>query len=90
MRSHTDARFWTLYDALPQDVQRGADRAYKLWQSDPYHPSLQFKRIDPQEPIYSVRVGKKYRALGWLEGDTMIWFWIGSHADYDTRLKRRK
>ena len=89
MRSHTDARFWKFYDALPQDVQQSADKAYQLWQSDPYHPSFQFKRIDPQEPIYSVRVGRKYRALGRLEGDTIIWFWIGSHADYDTRLKGR-
>jgi hypothetical protein len=50
---------------------------------------LQFKRIDPQDPIYSVRVGRKYRALGWLESDTIIWFWIGSHADYDAWLKQR-
>jgi hypothetical protein len=72
---------------LPQDVQQNADKAYLLWQSDPHHPSLQFKRIDPQDPIYSVRVGRKYRALGWLEGDTIIWFWIGGHAEYDSRLK---
>ena len=89
MRSHTDARFWKFYDALPKDVQQSADKAYRLWQSNPRHPSFQFKRIDPQEPIYSVRVGRKYRALGRLEGDTIIWFWIGSHADYDTRLKGR-
>ena len=89
MKSHTNERFWKFYDALPQDIQQGADKAYKIWQSNPRHPSLQFKRIDPQEPIYSVRVGKKYRALGWLEGDTILWFWIGSHAEYDTQLKQR-
>lgn len=34
-----------------------------LWQVSPYYPSLQFKRVDPQDPIYSVRVGRGYRAL---------------------------
>lgn len=50
MRSHTEARFWRFYDNLPEDVQRDADEAYKLWQSDPGHPSLQFKRVDPKDP----------------------------------------
>ncbi|HOU12224.1 MAG TPA: hypothetical protein PKZ84_03845 [Anaerolineae bacterium] len=89
MKSHTEARFWKFYDNLPQEIQRSADKAYKLWQTTPHHPSLQFKRVDPQEPIYSVRVGKKYRALGWLEDDTIVWFWIGSHAEYDALLKQR-
>lgn len=89
MRSHTEARFWQFYDRLPEDVQQRADKAYQLWQGNPQHPSLQFKQIDPQDPIYSVRVGRKYRALGWLEGDTVTWFWIGSHAAYDGLLKQR-
>jgi hypothetical protein len=29
-----------------------------------------------------------YRALGVREGDEIIWFWIGSHADYDRLLSR--
>jgi hypothetical protein len=69
-------------------VQRDADQAYALWRNDPRHPSLQFKRVDPQEPIYSVRVSRGYRALGWLEGDTVTWFWIGNHDEYERLLKR--
>ena len=30
-----------------------------------------------------------YRAVGTLEGDVMIWFWIGSHSDYNDFLARR-
>ena len=41
------------------------------------------KCIYPQESIYSVRIGLSYRAVGLYEGDTIIWYWIGSHADYD-------
>ena len=77
MKSHATARFWQFYDKLSEDIRRDADRAYTLWQDDPRHPSLQFKRVDPQDPIYSVRVGRGYRALGWLEGDVIAWFWIG-------------
>jgi hypothetical protein len=29
-----------------------------------------------------------YRALGTVEGDDIVWFWIGSHADYHHMLKR--
>jgi hypothetical protein len=87
MRSHAAARFWRLYDNLPAEIQQRAGKAYRLWQSDPHHPGLHFKRVDPRDPIYSVRVDKGYRALGWLEGDTVIWFWIGDHDDYTRLLK---
>jgi hypothetical protein len=75
-------------DALPTEVQEQADRAYALWRSDPYHPSLQFKQVSRRQPIYSVRVGIGYRALGLRETDHVYWFWIGSHAQYDEFLKR--
>lgn len=87
MKSHTEARFWRAYDKLPTDVQRQADAAYEIWRQYPYHPSLQFKQVDAQNPIYSVRVGRGYRALGWREGDTIIWFWVGDHDEYDRILR---
>ena len=34
------------------------------------------------------RAVRFYRALGLWEGDTITWFWIGSHAEYDTLLAR--
>jgi hypothetical protein len=73
---------------LPGAVQDQAAHAYALWESDPYHASLSFKRVSRRQPIYSVRVGTGYRALGLQEGDHMYWFWIGSHADYDSLLRR--
>lgn len=88
MKSHTEPRFWRFYDELPEDVRRAADEAYNLWQGDPYHPSLRFKRVDPEHPIYSVRIGGGYRALAWREHDTVTWFWIGNHDAYLRLLKR--
>jgi hypothetical protein len=68
---------------LPAEVKRNARRAFKLWKEDPFHPSLHFKRVATKEPIYSARIGIGWRALGVVSGQEILWFWIGSHADYD-------
>lgn len=73
---------------LPAEIQEQADRAYSLWQLDPHHPSLEFKRVSRRQPIFSARIGIGYRALGLRENDHIYWFWLGSHAEYDQLLKR--
>jgi hypothetical protein len=88
MRSRTTERFRKAFEGLPEQVQRQAREAYKLFTRNPYHPSLRFKQVHPTQPIYSVRVSLEYRALGVREGEEMIWFWIGSHADYDKLISR--
>lgn len=71
------------------EVQEQASRAYEIWLDRPFHPSLQFKRVSQRQPIYSVRVGRGWRALGLLEDDGSIyWFWIGPHGEYDSLLDR--
>jgi hypothetical protein len=55
---------------------------------NPHHPGLHFERIHGREDLYSVRVGLGWRALGLVEGDSIYWYWIGSHAEYDKPLKR--
>jgi hypothetical protein len=87
MKSQATSKFWELYARLPRRVQRQARRAYQKWKENPHHPSVHFKRVDDEEPIYSARVSAAYRALGILEGDTVIWYWIGSHDDYEHLLK---
>jgi hypothetical protein len=87
MNSRTTRKFWELYHALPTDIRARADKAYELWLLNPSAPGLHFKRVDPDEPIYSVRIGRNYRALGVLHGDTTIWFWIGKHDIYDRILR---
>ena len=46
-------------------------------------PSLHFKCINAEENIWSVRITRGFRAIGILERDTVTWFWIGSHDDYE-------
>jgi hypothetical protein len=73
---------------LPAAAQEQAARAYARWRSNPYHNSLQFKRVSQRQPIYAVRIGLGYRALGLREADHLYWFWIGSHGEYDELLRR--
>lgn len=89
MTSHTTDSFRRLYRQLPADVQQAALKAYQLWRADPFHKSLRFKRVHPTQPIYSVRVGLGWRAVGVRQGDAVVWHWIGSHADYDRLLGQR-
>lgn len=80
MKHHASSRFWALYQALPEDVRRLADKNFALLKADSRHPSLRLKRIGE---FRSARVGDHYRALGMDTEGGILWFWIGTHADYD-------
>ena len=88
MKSSITKAFRKKLDELPTSVQEQAAKAYALWRSDPYHNSLQFKRVSQRQPIYSARVSLDYRVLGLLEGEHIYWFWIGVHAEYDELLQQ--
>ena len=92
MRSRVNERFRKAFDSLPEDIQRRAREAYARWHENPAHPSLQYKKVHDTQPVYSVRVGLGWRALGMLQADVMIWFWIGPHSEYDRlvgQMRRR-
>ena len=75
--------YWQAFDNLPEDIRRLAEKNYKLWQKNPSHASLRFKQIHKIRPIFSFRVGLRYRTLGVQTRDEKIaWFWIGSFAQY--------
>ena len=78
--------FREAFTSLPKDLRRQAQRAYRLFRTDPRRPSLRFKKVDDESNVYSVRIGLGYRALGVMEGSTVVWFWIGSHAECDRLL----
>ena len=87
MISRISHDFRECFSRLPTAIQSSARKAYRLWQQNPAHPGLQFKRIHGSEPLYAVRVALGWRALGMLEADTITWFWIGSHSDYDRLIR---
>ena len=83
MKHFASPQFWRTYRQLPADVRALADKNFQLPKADPRHPSLHFKKIDR---LWSVRVGAHYRALGFDRPEGVVWFWVGSHADYDKLL----
>ena len=80
MKHYASSAFWASYQALPKPAQKLADKSFALLKNDPHHPSLHFKRVGR---FRTVRIGLFYRALGVDIADGVLWFWIGSHADYD-------
>jgi len=88
MISHTTQSFRKALLKLPDYVRSQARVAYRQFLEDPYYPSLQFKCIHATDPAYSARINIDYRAVGILNNNEIVWFWIGPHSEYDKLLKR--
>jgi hypothetical protein len=83
MKSRATADFWREYDRLPPAVKRSADKAYARFCQQPRQASLRFKALAAPPNHYSVRINEQYRAVAVRDGDTLIWFWIGTHNAFD-------
>lgn len=88
MKSYLAEAFFDNYRELSDELRKQARAAFKIWQDNPFHPSLRFKEVHAGEGIWSARVGRGYRVLGLREGEEITWFWIGSHAEYDGLLEQ--
>jgi hypothetical protein len=73
-------RFWRHLDELPPELQQLARDNYELLRANPQHPSLHFKRVGK---YWSVRIGSGHRALGLDSPRGILWFWIGTHEEYE-------
>jgi hypothetical protein len=83
MRHFASPAFWDAYRKLPENVRAVADKNFQLLKDNPQHPSLRLKRVGR---FWSVRAGARYRALAVDVEGGLLWFWIGSHADYDALI----
>ncbi len=61
-------------------IRELADKNYELLKTNPRHPSLQLKKVGK---YWSVRVGLKHRAVAVEIQEGLLWFWIGTHTEYD-------
>jgi len=86
VKSHAPAEFWQHDDRLPRHAQKLADRTFEFFKKDPLYPALHFKRL--RDDIWSVRVGNHYRAMAKQRADGWMWFWIGTHEEYNKLAKR--
>ena len=86
MIHYASSSFWSCYKTLPQAIQNQADKSFDLLKSDPRHPSLHLKKVGKYR---SVRATREYRALGMDVNDGILWFWIGTHTEYDRLVYRQ-
>ncbi len=86
-RSFAVPEFWRCYDRLPKQVRELADKKFQLFTQEPFHPSL---GLQEKGEVWTVDVGRSYRAIALREGNDFHWFWIGSHEAYNQLLRRVK
>ena len=80
MKSFALPSFWKCYNRLPEYIRKLADKNFTLFCESPRHPSLGFKR---KGEVYTVEVGRHYRAIAHERNGDFYWFWIGSHEEYN-------
>jgi hypothetical protein len=87
LKSYTVASFWDGFKTLPEEIQTTTRKKFAIWKENPFHPSLKFKCVNASDDIWSVRISRDYRALGVMNKNDIIWFWIGAHKDYEKLIK---
>jgi len=80
----TTKRFWKCFEKLPKSVQKVSKQNFQLLKTNPWHPSLHFKKVGK---FWSVRAGINHRALAIEDGEDFIRGWIGNHDEYERMIK---
>jgi plasmid maintenance system killer protein len=77
------------HDSLPPEVQAMAAKAFANFKNNPNHPALNVKPLYDNKKAshspgsFSVRVNSQYRSI-YVEIDGVcVWYWTGSHSDYN-------
>lgn len=86
LRSFTTPKFRKCLSDLPPTVQKKSQETYKKWLIDP--ASVDFRQLKGKKNVWRVSIcGGDWRAVGLVKDDTINWFWIGSHNDYENLIK---
>lgn len=88
MTSRGTADFWKSYHRLPTAIREAACEAFQKFLKNPAHPSLRLERLRSDGRAWSVRVTRDYRAAARRYQDNWLWFWIGSHKDFDRQFPK--
>ena len=88
MTSRGTSEFWQLYYQLPPEIRAAAREAYRKFAVNSAYPSLQLERLKCDSRVWSVRITRNYRAVARRYDDDWLWFWIGTHEEFDRRFPR--
>lgn len=88
-RSIVTDTFRSMLAGLPEHIQKEARKGFEVWKQDP--SAVGWKKLKAQDDIYSVEIGKRYRAVGVLskEYSAVVWMFVGSHEDYNKYINVR-
>jgi len=79
-------QFWELYRALPPEIQAATRKAHAIFLQNPAHSGLRLERLKSDSRAWSVRITRDYRAVALRSGDNWLWFWIGTHREFDRKF----
>jgi inorganic triphosphatase YgiF len=88
--SHTTAQFRKMFSELPAEVQSQARRAYRIFRQNPNQPSLRFKPVHPTRQFIQRESAQAIEQWESWKATKIVWYWIGSHADYDKLLSQSR
>jgi len=67
------------YKSLPRVVQKQFEKAIRLFEENPRHPSLRVKKMEGTADIWEARVTQSYRFTFNWEGDVVSLRRMGTH-----------
>src|SRR5882724_5939346 len=89
-KNRTTRQFRELFHHLPKHVQELTRGACILFDKGPTHRSFRLHELEDTKKgqhvpgSFSVSITMQYRAIYVIDGGINVWYWIGTHADYDT------
>jgi len=75
--------FQELYRELPKTIRRKADSKTQIFRQNPFHPSLQTKKLEPHhQEIWSFWIDKDYRIkFRFISSNKVHFLFIGNRKD---------
>ena len=80
---------------LPAGISELAQAAFRVFLQDPEdarlenHPLDDTRRGRHRAGSRAISITRRYRAIYVVDGDTNVWYWIGSHEDYNVFTGRK-
>ncbi len=94
-RNRTTRQFREQFSRLPERIQELTRAACVLFDQNPAHPSFRHhelsdtKRGQHVPGSFSVSITMQYRAIYTEDGGVRVWYWIGTHAEYEVFTGRK-
>ncbi len=78
--------FLARVQSLPAHVQCSREKSFNF--GCVIHFTLQCSSSRLSETSGQYRIGDHYRAVAQKHGDLVVWFWIGTHEEYNNFIKQ--